>query len=64
MVQVKFAGKSGILEFLEISLVIPFVVTDLTLLHFANLRLPWKKSGCLLALQVTLDYSPMMAHIL
>jgi len=53
---------------MEIPLVIPFailfVVTDLTLLHFANLRLPWKKSGYLLALQVALDYSRMMAHIL
>lgn len=49
---------------MEITLVIPFVVTDLTLLHFANLRLPGEKSGCLLALQVALDYSPMMAHIL
>jgi apolipoprotein N-acyltransferase len=56
-------------NFSEIPVVIPFatmfVVTDLTfIIILCNLRLPWKKSGCLLALQVALDYSPMMAHIL
>jgi len=60
--------KRGFSEFYGIPAVIPFaimfVVTDLTLLHYANLRLPLKKSGCHLALQVALDYSPLMAHIL